>query len=1095
MIHGKRITRAIKIAAGQNIKEYEYWIEKLSGEPVKSLFPFDYKEHGNVGTGMALNAFRFDDELSGKSVKLTRGSHHTLHIVMAAALTALLWRYTANKDIIIGTPIYRQETAKTAETGGEYINTILPLRNLLSPEMSFKDLLGQVKQTVLEAVEHQAYPVELLPEKLNMPLSGEDGFPLFDVVLLVREIHDPGDSRLRSLNPNIIFSFSMGRRYVEGEVEYNCGRYRQETIDRITGHLVRFLSQAISHINRELVQIDILSEDEKRRLLLDFNDTGTQYPRDKTIAQLFEQQAARTPDRIAVADHRSYKTYMTYDQLNQTSGHSAWGLMARGVACDDIVGIMLERSMEMIIGILAILKAGGAYLPIDPDYPQDRIDFMLKDSNARLLLTNESDIFRPGSCTLHPATRNPQPATSLAYIIYTSGSTGRPKGVMVEHRNVVRLVKNTDYLDFEESLRILQTGALEFDASTFEIWGALLNGGRLYLVEKDKILVPEALKAVVRCYNITTMWLTAPLFNQLLDADVGIFHGLRHLLVGGDVLSVPHINRVRKAYPQLKVINGYGPTENTTFSTTFHIDGDYGDRVPIGRPIANSTAYILDKYHYPAPMGVAGELWVGGDGVARGYLNNPELTAKRFGPSGALSLSAPLYNTSDLARWLPDGTIDFLGRMDHQVKIRGFRIELGEIEYCLLEHETVKAAVVTAGEGQAGDKYLCAYIVLKENAEHKEIIPELRLFLSDALPDYMIPSYFVSLENIPLTANGKVDRERLPAPGTGTTVSYTAPRDEVEKKLTAIWSLVLGIPEEKIGIDDNFFDLGGHSLKSMVMLSKIHREFNVKLSLNDIFKFLVIRKLSPLIKQQGRDEFFSIEAVEKKEYYKLSPPQKRFYILGQVERESINYNIWSCFRLAEGTGLIRLENAFKHLIRRHESFRTCFIMVNDRPVQRIHDEVEFKIEYCDSIDNFIRPFDLSSAPLLRAGVVTGDILVVDMHHIVSDGISMEIFQKELIRLYSSGELPPLRIQYKDYTEWQVNKDRQREEELKGREAYWLKVFESDLPVLDLPLDYPRPPVRAFEGKTIPFRLEAEQVEALELLAKEEGGTHRLEDRD
>jgi amino acid adenylation domain-containing protein len=457
----------------------------------------------------------------------------------------------------------------------------------------------------------------------------------------------------------------------------------------MSGHYVRLLEEAVKSPCEPISALPMLGPEEIDRILYEWNNTGTEYPKDKTIHGLFEEQVERTPGHIAVIDSLMQLSYL---ELDERSNRLSKYLRSQGIRQEEAIGIMSGHSVETVIGILAILKAGGAYLPIDPDYPQERIDFMLKDSGAEIIVGNRL------ACSAHiePSTVSRPPATSLAYIIYTSGSTGRPKGVMINHRSVVRLVKNTNYIEFKPGDRILQTGALEFDASTFEIWGSLLNGLTLYIVSKDVILTPEKLKTSIRRYGITVMWMTSPLFNQMAQADIEIFAGLKNFLVGGDVLSPAHIGRLRRRYPRLNVIDGYGPTENTTFSTTFLIEKEYKGNIPIGKPIANSTVYIVDKYNNPQPVGVAGELFVGGDGVSRGYLNDPELTAEKFS-------SARLYKTGDLARWQSEGVIEFLGRMDSQVKIRGYRVELRiDQRSGSTRNRSISIGVYSFGKGDRG---------------------------------------------------------------------------------------------------------------------------------------------------------------------------------------------------------------------------------------------------------------------------------------------------------------------------------------------------------------------------------------------------------
>ncbi|MDQ1354468.1 MAG: hypothetical protein QG657_4777, partial [Acidobacteriota bacterium] len=692
-------------------------------------------------------------------------------------------------------------------------------------------------------------------------------------------------------------------------------------------------------------------------------------------------------------------------------------------------------------------------------------------------------------------------SSHLAYIIYTSGSTGKPKGVMVEHRNVVRLVKNTNFVEFREGDRLLQTGALEFDASTFEIWGSLLNGMTLCVAGKDEILNPVKLKGNIRKYDVCTMWLTSPLFNQLVAVDVEIFSGLRNLLVGGDVLSPLHINRVIERFPQLNIINGYGPTENTTFSTTYRIKKQYASRIPIGKTISNSTAYVVDRAGHLAPVGIAGELLVGGDGVSRGYLNNPELTSRKFNRYYMSNKTYICYKTGDLARWVVDtaaqGTyiIEFLGRVDQQVKIRGFRIELGEIEAELLKHEMVKEVVVIDRKEESGEKYLCGYIVVNGDFN----IAGLKEYLAGRLPAYMIPTYFMSIERIPLTVNGKVDRKALPVPEIKRSKQYEAAANEIEEKLARIWSEVLAIEKDKIGMNDDFFQLGGHSLKATILTAKIHKFFDVKIPLTQIFLLPTVRELGQYIKEAVEDKYLAMASVEKRDYYELSSAQQRLYILQQMDAGGSSYNVLLAYVLEGELDIMRLDTVFRKLIQRHESLRTSFIVVNDETVQRIHDEVEFKIEILDGRDwescgsgigIFIRPFELSSAPLMRVGVIkkteTRHVLAVDIHHIVTDGTSMQELIKEFKLLYMGIELPQLRVQYKDYAWWQRREE--QKEVIRHQETYWLKQFSGEIPVLELPTDFPRPAVQSFEGHSLGFEISALEMKDLKKMAVQEGVT-------
>jgi amino acid adenylation domain-containing protein len=1120
------ISKVAAIASGQFVKEREYWLNKFSGDLIKSYFPYDYnkiKTTDSLAVKENSVTTSFSGNLFSGLMRLSRGFDYTLHIIALAVVVVLLDKYTynGNKDIIIGIPIYKQEI----NADMEFVNTVLALRVQPEEHLTFKELLLQVRQTILEADENKNYPIEVLISQLNMSMSEYD-CPLFDVAVLLENIHDIG--YLHPVNLNMIFCFRRTGESIEMEVQYNASRYQRATVEGIALHFTCLLQQVLLSVELRLTDIDMTTEEEKKQLIKDFNDTTVEYPRDKTIHELFEEQAARTPNGVAVICAGCIveakgtvpfnDIYLTYRELNEKSGQLAVVLREKGVLADNIVAIMMERSIEMIIAILGILKVGCAYLPIEPDYPEERKQYMIADSGSRILLTNLSEVhqFNHSSCQfiIHNT-------SNLAYVIYTSGTTGRPKGVMVEQRNVVRLVKNTNYIEFKEGDRILQTGALEFDASTFEIWGALLNGLVLCLLEKENILSPEALKTSILLYKITTLWLTSPLFNQVSTMDIEIFKGLKNLLVGGDVLSPFHINMVRKRFPRLTVINGYGPTENTTFSTTYLIDKEYNASIPIGKPITNSTAYIVDRYGHLQPPGAVGELVVGGDGVARGYLNNPELMAEKFdqdlwdfqdyhdekkkdnekflGVQGPFFKKVPgrrrLYKTGDLARWLPDGNIEFLGRIDHQVKLRGFRVELPEIERQLENHQAVEGAVVVVRENKNGDKQLCAYVVYGEPTE----FTGLREFLAKTLPEYMIPGCFVTLDKIPLTANGKVDRKSLPEPEVDVSCEYIAPRDEVEKNLVEIWKEVLGWTDDtSIGIEDNFFDLGGDSLKATILTAKIYREFQVRITLGQIFQIPTIIGISGFIKKTGRSRFIGVTPVEEKEYYPLSSAQRQFFVMQQLDPNTTTYNIFLQRALEDTVEKEILEDIVSRLIQRHETLRTSFEIVNGEPVQRVHRHIELKIEYynfpTESIENiifhFIRPFDLSWAPLLRAGLIrleeNKSIFIVDMHHILSDFLSQEVLVNDVLALYSGVSLPGLRLQYRDYAHWQNRQAMSGE--IKKQEEYWLNEFGGDIPVLEIPTDFPRPKVKSFEGSIINFELDRGVALRLANLARRENAT-------
>ncbi|MWC31394.1 amino acid adenylation domain-containing protein, partial [Paenibacillus sp. MMS18-CY102] len=927
---------------------------------------------------------------------------------------------------------------------GMFVNT-LAMRNAPSGEKSFHAYVQEVKENALRAYENQDYPFEELVNKLDVARDVSRN-PLFDTMFILQNT-EQGALDIEGLtcrvypNQHNVAKFDLTFIAVEEaegivcSIEYANSLYKRETVERMAQHFKQLIDVIVRDPQMKLSAIEMITPDEKMQILEVFNGTVTDYPRDKTIHQLFEEQVERTPDQVAVVYEGSQ---LTYGELNEKANRLARRLRAEGVQPDQPIGILVERSLEMMVGLLGILKAGGAYVPIDPEYPDERMRYMLEDSGAKQLLVQrrfqERVSFTGTTFVLEDALFAKEDGSNLelltgprhlANLIYTSGSTGQPKGVMVEHRNVVRLVKNTNYAELNEQTRILQAGAIVFDASTFEIWGALLNGGRLHLVSNDVILDATKLKKTIQQYGITTMLLVTPLFNQLSQQDSKLFAGVQTLIVGGDVLSVPHINRVLQHHPGLRIINAYGPTENATISTTQEIKEEQTEAAPIGRPIHNSTAYVVDRSMNLAPIGAWGELIVGGDGVARGYSNKPELTDEKFIPS-PFRQGERSYRTGDLARWRSDGTLEYKGRIDEQVKIRGYRIELGEIETQLMKLEAIQEAVVTARDDETGQKHLCAYFV----AEKELTVSDLRTLLSEELPGYMIPSFFVHLEQIPLNVNGKVDRKALPTPegGMQTGTEYVAPRTPMEAQLAQIWQEVLGL--ERIGMKDNFFDVGGHSLRATTLVAKMHKAMGIEMPLREVFQYSTIEQMAEVISGKEQHTYGSIPVIEERTHYPVSSAQKRMYILSQLEGGELSYNMPSIFTVDGPIDRERLEAVFRQLIRRHEALRTGIELVNGEPVQRVREDVEFAVEYVHAseeeveglLHKFVRVFDLSHAPLLRVGLIERKpdrhVLMIDMHHIISDGTSIGIMVQEFVQLYHGAELAPLRIQYKDYAAWQ-----------------------------------------------------------------------------
>ncbi|MGD2088785.1 MAG: amino acid adenylation domain-containing protein [Candidatus Aminicenantes bacterium] len=866
---GKPYSIKASTFAGDFSKEREYWLNKLSGDLQKTGFPYGHKKPVANEPGVDVVKMRLTGEIFSKLKKISGGSDARLHMILAAGLIGLLNKYTGNTDIMVGVPIYKQETE------GEFINTVLVLRNTVPENKTFKELLLEVNQALFEAAENQNYPIESLLYHLDMPFD-ESGFPLFDTAILLENIHDK--RYLRHINLNMIFSFLRIDDALEGTIEYNSLKYERTGVERIISHFSRFLHKALFNVNIQLSDTDILSEEEKNQLLTTFNDTEAGYPADKTIVDLFEEQLERTPDNTAVHGcagaciHGGAPVQITYRELNERSNQLAHLLRQKGVPPGTIVAIMAEPSIEMIIGILGILKAGGAYLPIEPDYPGERLNFMLTDSSAKVLLTTPgtqvninyplpSSILSLNSTSALALSSPPHPtltstsdlaatSASLAYIIYTSGTTGTPKGAMIEHGNVVRLLFNDKFLfDFNSSDVWTLFHSYCFDFSIWEMYGALLYGGKLVVVSKMAARDPRMYLELLKKNCVTVLNQTPSAFYMLMDEDRK-FPGkelyIKYVIFGGEAINPVKLKEWKEKYPGTKLINMFGITETTVHVTYKEIsDKEIELNISnIGKPIPTLSTYILYKNSRLVPIGVAGELYVGGEGVGRGYLNRSELTREKFGKN-PYKHGERLYRSGDLARWLENGEMEYLGRIDSQVKIRGYRIELGEIENRLLDHDDIKEAVVIAREEKNGDKNLCAYFVSNRQPD----IAGLREYLCEEIPNYMIPSYFFQVEKIPLTANEKIDKKKLQdIHGSLKAIEeYVAPTNKTEKIMAEIWENILGV--EKIGIRDDFFNAGGDSIKAIRLINSINEELNAALQLVDLYYNGSIKKLADKINQ------------------------------------------------------------------------------------------------------------------------------------------------------------------------------------------------------------------------------------------------------
>jgi aspartate racemase len=789
-------------------------------------------------------------------------------MMLLAAFQALLSRYSGQDDIAVGTPIAGRSHRELEDQIGFFVNTLV-LRTDLSEDPTFRKLLERVRQVSLGAYDHQDLPFEKLVEELQ-PERHLSRNPLVQVLFQLLSFSEKNLS-LGNLDVSSLSSSSQRVRFdlemylwqqpknLVGVIVYRTDLFDHSTIERMVGHFLTMLEGIVADPDQRISQLPLLTETERDQLLVEWNDTATDYPHETCVHELFEQQVERTPDSIAVVFEDQE---LTYRELNERANQLAHHLRSLGVGPDTPVGLCLERSPELLVGILGILKVGAAYVPLDADYPQQRLEFIVQDAAVESLVTHRHLLGKLPQMNRHTicldadaaalessARTNPRTdvhADNLAYVMYTSGSTGMPKGVEIRHRSIARLVLGSGYATFGRERVFLQLATISFDASTLEIWGSLLHGAKLMVAPPGLPDFPE-LEQLIKHHRVTTLWLTATLFNQVVEQRPQVLETVDEVLTGGEALSVRHIRLAQQALPDVRLINGYGPTENTTFTACYPIPPSLPadlESIPIGRPISNTQVYVLDAQQQPVPIGVPGELYIGGDGLARAYVNDPELTAEKFvsDPIGN-DPDAQLYRTGDLCRWRADGNLEFLRRLDDQVKLRGFRIELGEIEAVLNEHPSIAQSVVTLREDRPGDQRLVAYCVPAAGTELNG--SELRSHLRNRLPDYMVPAAFVGLDALPLTSSGKINRRGLPAPDDSRPdleTGYVAPRSPIEQQLASIWYDVLGI--EDIGIHDNFFALGGHSLLAIRMNARIASALDVDLPLRKVFEAPTIGELA-----------------------------------------------------------------------------------------------------------------------------------------------------------------------------------------------------------------------------------------------------------
>jgi amino acid adenylation domain-containing protein len=1152
-------TQMLASPAGE--RHWNYWKEQLGGRlPVLNL-PTDRPRPPIQTFRGAQHDFTLNDELAQRLKALARAEGATLYMLLLAAFELTLYYHSGQDDILVASPMVGRSRVEFEGMVGFFANPIV-LRANLSGNPTFRALLRQVRRTVLAALDHQDFPTLRLVQRLRPPRDLSRS-PLCQTMFVLDKPHrvvDRGapsfvgdETGLRmGLGGFVMESIPLERQAatldlvmliiettgsLSASIRFNTDLFSAATIARMAGHFRALLNSIIRDPDAMIDDLDILTGAERQQLLIDFNATGTSYSTDKILPQLFEDQVRRTPDSVAVLCDGQQ---LTYAQLNARANQVAHHLQGLGVGPDVPVAICMERCPEMVIGVLGILKTGGAYLPLDPAYPKDRLSFMLRDAHEPVVLTLErwrdslADYRNRVVCLdagwedIAPE-REDNPvcaatARSLAYVIYTSGSSGQPKGVLCEHAGLVNYlswVKDGPLGDPE--LCMPMTTKLTFDMCLKQLFPPLLQGGTVWILPEETVAEPAALLAALGARTKVGLNCVPSLWRALLHAiqsgqAVSPGKTLAYLFFGGEPLSKELVSRSLSELPHLRIWNIYGPTEATANASAAEIIA--GDEVTIGRPIANTQVYILNSSLHPVAVGVQGELHIGGAGIARGYLNRPELTAERFLPDPFSAVpGARLYKTGDLARYRADGTIEFLGRSDHQVKIRGYRIELEEIEAALGHHPAVQTAIVLAQDDAAdepsAEKRLVSYVVAAR--EPPPTTSDLRSFLKEKLPEYMVPAVFVLLDALPLLPNGKIDRLALRPPDRSRPELdkvFVAPATATETLLAEIWAQLLDL--ERVGIHDNFFDLGGHSLLATQLVSRVRDAFEVEIPLRRLFEAPTVAGLAESI-EAARAVGQSLTAppivpVPRSGDLALSFAQQRLWFFDQLGQDLSAYTIPAAIRLKGPLNLAALERSFNEIVNRHESLRTIFRTVDGRPTQLIAPRLTIALPVVDlrplpaseretEVRRLVtaearQPFDLSQGPLIRGSVLRladeEHVGLLTMHHIVSDGWSTGILIREVATLYvafcagGSSPLPALPIQYADFAHWQ--RQWLQGDVLETQLAYWKQNLAGAPAFLDLPTDHPRPLVQTFRGAHQAVLLPKPLQDGMKALSRQEGVT-------
>ncbi|MGG1652503.1 amino acid adenylation domain-containing protein [Paenibacillus sp. NRS-1780] len=1108
--------------------EYIQWLKNQDTEAAEHYWQTylqDYEETVTIpqqhkGNGVAYHTEEFACLLSEATTEqltsLSQMQHTTLNHVIQTAWGILLQKYNRTHDVVFGTVVSGRppEVPNIERIVGLFINTI-PVRMAQKSGDSFRSLLAKMHDGMI-----QSKPFEY-SSLADIQAKSDCGGQLFDHICVfenyassldaLRELQDHlgfaihGGGGVEQNNYNLSIVFLPGKQ-MEVSFVFNREVYTRSFIEKLANHFQNIIDCVLRNPDIEVDQIKLITPAEEQSLLALSHRNQADYPDDETVTSLFQKQVVKTPDAVALSYNQQT---LTYRKLDETSNQLARYLIQKGIASETIVAISVERSLEMVIGILAIIKAGATYVPIDPHYPVERMEYTLEDSEASFILVDDpcriAANYIGQVIALHDDQWTQESGQALAelntpcsraYIIYTSGSTGKPKGVMVEHRNVVQLLFNsTNLFDFDHQDVWTMFHSMCFDFSVWEMYGSLLQGGRLVIVPRETAQDATQFRQLLLEEKVTVLNQTPSAFNMLSaleESDSSPLH-IRKVIFGGEELSPVQLKKWNHKYPHTELVNMYGITETTVHVTYKKITQEEIDsnRSNIGTTMATLNAYILDDKQHLMPIGVPGELYVTGGGVTRGYLNRAELTEERF-INNPFKSGEKMYKSGDLARWLPNGDMEYLGRIDHQVKIRGHRIELNEVSTQLLIYPGVKEGTVLAKQDKEGYSYLCAYLVPDEHY----ILEDLRQHMGNSLPDYMVPSFYVELEQLPMNSNGKIQRSGLPEPADikKQDLHVIEPVNELEFKLLNIYQDVLGF--QHLSTTDHFLKLGGHSLKAAMLVSRIHKALETQVSIRDILLNPTVREMAKLINYRDHSEqVFWIQAHEHRDVYPVTSQQKRLYSIQQLDPAGISYNVPFAVEIIGSIDKEKWQVAVQKLVERHEPLRTSFHLEHGQLIQRVHDQVSCPIVYMKTNEEeleshasaFIQTFELDQAPLVRTVLlelsITKHIFIMDIHHIICDGLSLNILIQDVLQIYQENALPLIQVQYKDYAVWQ--EEWLHSSTFKQQEHFWMERFSGELPTLNIPTDYRRPPQQTFEGEQLDFELDATTTAKLKELAVSE----------